>query len=436
MERNGIASFAGSVSRWGLKSGLGILDQGLYSGANFVTSILLARTMSLEHFGLFALGFSVLSFFMQVYTSFALEPMGIIGPSDYAGRIQPYLLGQVRLLFTLILRISLAMGLILWLAGVRGGHSEGSTVLIISVLALPFILFPLLMRRIFYVLFRPGIALVGSTIYFILLMTIIKIAESFIALNDIAGIVILAIAASMSGVVLLQIFLRSGGSEADTVELKTILIKTWNFGKWLILSGILIGLATQSQVYLTGVLSSVEGAGAVRILQTFIQPMMLTSTAFSALAAPAIAADFAAGLGQQVRRKIVRFTIALASVSLVYAFSLRTFGPTVNTVLLGEKFSAIVPYIPFWGLVPVLLSLYWGGVMALQAARKPGAMLIIAVFWSIFSLVPGVVLIPMIGVWGATISIITGFVAAFSSTWILYWFWVRPKVRDEGKGSG
>lgn len=415
---------------------MGILDQGLYSGANFVTSIVLARTLSREHFGAFALGFAVLSFFMQVYTSFALEPMGVIGPSDYAGRIRSYLLGQTQLLFTLVLPISLALALFVWLFAMRVGHTEGGTILVVSALTLPFILFPLLMRRIFYILFRPGIALLGSLIYSVLLVAMIMIADSLIVLNDTAGILILAIAGSASGGVLLQIFLRSGGSETHAVELRTILRRTWDFGKWLIFSGILIGLATQSQVYLTGVLSSVEAAGAVRILQTYIQPMMLTSTAFSALAAPAIAADFAAGLGQQVRRKILRFTLVLASISLLYEFFLVSFGSTLNKILFEERFSATVPFIPYWGLVPILLSLYWGGAMALQAAHKPEAMLVIAAFWSVFSLVPGVLLIPRLGVSGATISILSGFVAALLSTWFLYWLWVHREFRTREKGPG
>ena len=86
------------LKTWGLKSGLTILDQGIYSGANFLTSILLAKWLSNIEFGGFAIGLAALTFFMQVYTSFALEPMSVLGPSGYRDRLASYLMGQVRLL--------------------------------------------------------------------------------------------------------------------------------------------------------------------------------------------------------------------------------------------------------------------------------------------------------------------------------------------------
>jgi len=431
MEENGLASLASTIYRWGLKGGLGILDQGLFSGANFLAIVFLARSLDTEDFGGFAVGFAALSFFMQIYTSFVLEPMSILGPSNYRERIGSYLLAQVRLLFLLATPTGVFLGFIIWLNQFIGNDTIATSVLIFSSISLPFILFPLLMRRIFYVLLKPGLALLGSAIYFLGLFLVFFLLVRIRVLNEISSVLLLSLAGLLSGFTLL-LFLQNEKSPEDPVDLKAILVETWSFGKWLIVSGVLIGLATQSQIYLTGVLSRLEEAGAVRILQTFIQPMMFTSTAFSALATPAITVDFASGFYKSMRRKMIRFTLILGGTALVYELLLVLFSASLNQILFEEKYSSYTSQIPIWGLVPILLSFFWGGAISLQVSQKPQAMLIISGFWALFSFVPGLIIIPAWGAWGATVSIVMGFIAAFVSTWVLYWLWVHRVYMNDG----
>ena len=423
-------SVRNTIYRWGLKGGLGILDQAVFSGANFLISVFLARWLNNEDFGEFAIGFALLTFFVQVYTSFALEPMSVLGPSAHRDRIVSYLLGQVRLLFWLSVPTSILLVLIVWLGQSIKPHSVEGSVLIFSAMNMPLVLFPLLMRRVFYVLLKPGIALLGSVIYLLVLLLSYYLAGKSGVLDGVTSILIISLAGLLSGLLLLLI-LRMENIASDRINLSEILIETWSFGKWLIVSGVLIGLATQSQIYLTGILYHVEEAGAVRILQTFIQPMMLTATAFSALATPAITADFAAAAYKLMRKKIFLFTILLGGITLFYEYLLVLFSERLNQFLFEGKYLSYTNQIPIWGFIPVLLALFWGGAIALQASQKPQAMLIIASTWAFFSFVPGLIIIPVWGAWGATISIVSGFVAAFASTWALYWFWVHKTYIDD-----
>jgi O-antigen/teichoic acid export membrane protein len=155
--------------------------------------------------------------------------------------------------------------------------------------------------------------------------------------------------------------------------------------------------------------------------------MMLTSTAISALATPLIAADFVLKDYGSMQRKIFLFTLILGGTALTYELLLVLFGNSLNSALFDGKYSIYADQIPVWGLVPVILSLFWGGVIALQAIQKPHTMVIISGVWAFFSFVPALIFIPVLGVWGATISIVAGFVAAFISTWVLYWIMVHRK---------
>jgi O-antigen/teichoic acid export membrane protein len=59
-----------------------LADQGLISGMNFGTSVLLARTLGLEKFGVFSLGWLAVLFVNSVQMSLVISPMISIGPKQ------------------------------------------------------------------------------------------------------------------------------------------------------------------------------------------------------------------------------------------------------------------------------------------------------------------------------------------------------------------
>ena len=82
------------LGEWVLKGGLSILDLVIYSGSMFLVSVLLARWMSVENYGIFALAMVMTTLFYQVQNSLILEPMSVIGPSKYPKSLSQYLSRQ------------------------------------------------------------------------------------------------------------------------------------------------------------------------------------------------------------------------------------------------------------------------------------------------------------------------------------------------------
>lgn len=420
------------AKRWGMKSGIAIFDQSVFSSANFVSSLLLARWLDAKQFGEFAIGFTILILFMQIYTSFILEPIGILGPSNYSDRLVPYLRRHVNLLFALTVPVAILLAIIVVIISRLYESPSMLQTLFYSLLGLPLILFPLLMRRIFYVLQKPGFASLGSVVYFLGLMGSLFVIKGVGKLTGTTGVLLVLCASLGSGLVML-FFLKNQQEDSRNIDIKSIFVEAWLFGRWLIASGVLIGLATQSQVYLSGMLSRLEDAGVIRILQTYIQPMMLVSTALSALVTPLIASDFAAGAYASMRKKMLLFMLVFGGLAGIYEICLIIWGESISAVLFANKYLMPKSQIATWGILPIILSLFWGGAMALQASKRPQAMFVISVFWSSFSIVPAFILIPLWGVWGATISMLMGFVAALAITWFLYWLWVgRTITKKQG----
>src|ERR1700719_1599604 len=81
---------------WGLRSGLSLLDQGLFSGSSFLLNIFLARWLSKEAYGAFAVCFAGMLFLTGFHNVLLIEPMTVIGPSCYPDRLIRYFGAQLR----------------------------------------------------------------------------------------------------------------------------------------------------------------------------------------------------------------------------------------------------------------------------------------------------------------------------------------------------
>src|SRR5580704_3924000 len=88
---------------WVRKGATALADQGLLSGSSFVISVFLARQLSAEEYGAYALAFSVFLFISSFHNGLLLEPMSVFGPASYSDRLRSYLGALFRLHFAVCL---------------------------------------------------------------------------------------------------------------------------------------------------------------------------------------------------------------------------------------------------------------------------------------------------------------------------------------------
>jgi hypothetical protein len=153
------------------KVSLSLIDQLLYSGANFVLSILLGRWFPPEQYGAYTIAFSVFLFGSGLYSAIMLEPMRVIGPGRYSGNLKSY--------FASVIKINY------WYSLLPPIITGGVTIVLLafhSVVAPPFITLTVsfsvillfwLFRQDCYTAFRPDLAARGSLIYAVVLLTLV-----------------------------------------------------------------------------------------------------------------------------------------------------------------------------------------------------------------------------------------------------------------------
>src|SRR5262249_8425156 len=91
---------------WGTRSFLSLSDQGLTSGSTFLLNVLLARWLSPEAYGAFAVSFAGFLFLSGFHNVIFVEPMTVMGPSSYSERLNAYFGAQLRGHMALVCTVS------------------------------------------------------------------------------------------------------------------------------------------------------------------------------------------------------------------------------------------------------------------------------------------------------------------------------------------
>jgi O-antigen/teichoic acid export membrane protein len=416
------------IKHWGLKGGMAILDQGIFSGSNFLLNILLARWLFPEDYGAYAIGFSVLVLFLQLLISYIFEPMGVLGPSSYNEDLKLYLSAQIKLYFVVTVPTGLLLALVSYLYGRFGGNLFICNILTAMGVMLSLVMLPWMLRRVFYVLSKPDVALAGSIIYAMLLILFTFVVKRQDSLTGVSTVFIVASAGLMSGLFLLA-QLGSRVASTGTIPFKSVLHGNWAFGRWLVIASILMVVSVQAQIYITGAVLGLRESGVIYALQTLTQPMTLTVTAVTALITPRLAADYSQLDFNSFRRRAYSMTLVLTGIAVLFELFLIFCKGSLENVVYGGRFSADVSLIPIWGLSPLITSLVSGVQCSLQAAKYSYSLLIASLFWLPVSLGSCLLLIGHWGLWGVAWSTVLGYLALGVVLTFLYWQWLLKPIK-------
>jgi hypothetical protein len=122
-EKGAAPNLKASMSKfasWTTKGGLAVLDQALISGSNFMISILLARWLTADQYGAYAVTFGIYIMLSLVYQSLVLEPMGVFGGSVFRSNLRGYLKSLLSIHVALSFTICLAF-VVAWFVAHRLG---------------------------------------------------------------------------------------------------------------------------------------------------------------------------------------------------------------------------------------------------------------------------------------------------------------------------
>jgi len=427
----------GRLRAWGWLSALSLVDQGLTSGAGFGVNLLLARWMAPEVYGGFAVAFAGFLFVSGFHNVLLLEPMSVMGPSRYAGKLPGYFRAQIAVHAILVGALSGALllgGLVLWKVA-PGSPLAGAVVG--GGLALPFLLLAWLARRMCYVVQRPALAIEGSALYLGIVGAGLFALGHFGWLNPLTAFALMGCGSLVSaGLLLGRLRLLSRGKgEESGASWRGVLRENWAYGRWLVGSTVLFSISSQTQMFLVAGMLGLGAAGILRAMQ--LPSLVMTQVVMSTgpLFLPAFSSEFGRGVTKRIQHKALLVSMGLGVVALCFVGILAVFAGQVEHILFGGKYAAYAWLMPVLALVPAAAGFNQGFSLALRATQRPYFDLIANALSAPIAVVSAVFLMRWWGIGGAATSLVLSFSAITLVTVFCYLRFGHQAGRG-GSGNG
>ena len=415
------------LAAWSKKSASSLIDQGLTSLTGFSVSFLLARWLAPEVYGAYAIAFAAYLFICGFHNVLILEPMSVLGSARHAAAFSTYFRAQTLVHAVLVGALAAVAALASALVWRFVPQSPLVGAILGSALALPFLLFLWLARRMCYVLQRPAIATLGSGACLgVVLLGLYALRDLDWLTPFTAFLLIGGGSLAGSSLVLFQLRERlARNGLRKQLSWQSVLRENWNYGRWLVGTAILYPISGQVQMFLA---AAVLGLGSAGVLRAMMLPAAVMTQAVSAtdlLILPGLSRDFGRSALPRMRHKAVFVSVILGGAGLAFvAFLYFVAGPAEQLLFRG-KFAAYVWLIPALALIPAANGFNVGFSAALRASQKPHFDLLANAIAAPVAVATALAFIHWWGLAGAALSMIAGYATLAVVNFCSYHYQVR-----------
>jgi O-antigen/teichoic acid export membrane protein len=402
-------------ARWISKGVLAVADQGLISGSNFALSVLLARWTSLEQYGAYAVAFGTFVLLSQLYQATVLEPMSVFGGSIYKQEVRHYLglLCWLHLFLSIIMVA--AFGVAVAIAAYLGATPVLVNCLAALTLSSPCVLLLWLARRAQYMELSPTPAALGALLYSGIVLGVAAIIHKWYALSAWLAFAVMGIAALMTAIFLLCWRRPVFSLGANSLSLREVARKHWEYGRWAIGSSLAIWIPSNVYYFIVPAFAGVAQAGTLRAMMNFTLPAGQTTTALQLL----FQTHTAQVQHERGNAALKSLSLKLARVfllgSLLYWGALIAFGKPLVHLLYAGKYTDIADYLPWLALAFIVNTMNSVPTVGLRALQRPSA---VFAAYSVATAVTLLMGIPLTWAWGVK-GVIAAMLAAHCATMLV-----------------
>lgn len=361
---------------WVTRGGLAVLDYGLISGSNFLLGILLARWLSQEQFGAYALAFSIFILVGFLYQGLLLEPLSVFSGTLFHDNIRGYLKTTVWIHWALCLIMCSLLGgaavvaRVFWHSSVLGGAFAGLAI------ATPFILIHGLGRRGFYLKLSPGPAAFAAVFYFAAVTGGVFLLNHFGWLSSFTAFITMGTAALVSSVIMLFQLHARLEPETSRPDLRHTWGKHWEYGRWALATSVVGWIPYYFYIPVVSTFSGIGAAAELRAVMNLAAPVLQTFAALSMLFLPFASRLQTEGSVKEISA-LTRRLIALfvAGAGIYWAILIPVRG-TVFHLLYAGKYMETAYLIPLFAVETIVWSAAVGPAILLRAMESPRSLFI------------------------------------------------------------
>jgi O-antigen/teichoic acid export membrane protein len=398
---------------WVRRGGIAILDQGLISGSNFLVSVLLARWLTAEQYGSYAVAFGIFILLSLVYQSLVLEPMSVFGGSIHRNNLRGYFASLLWIHVTLSLSIFLLFGTSAALARLFGQAAGLPGALAGVTIASPCVLFFWLARRSFYLELSPSQAAVGAFVYAGFVLTSLWIFYRHQMLSPFTAFVLIAIGALGTGsflMVRLRLAVRQEGTKLSTW---TTWRQHWSYGGWALAGCIASWVPAYIFYPVLSTFGTMAQSGDLKALMNLTLPLEQTKAALSMLLLPYAAGVQDAERGSGGKLLSLRLTLVGLGLAVAYWIVIIPMNRPLFHFLYSGRYMDIAYQLPLVAVGSIFWSAAFGPAIALRATKSPATVFAAYLFAAVASLLIGIPATWKFGltgaIWGNNVADIASF---------------------------
>jgi len=410
------------ILKWGKRVGFSILDQGLFSGTNFVLSILLGRWLPPDVYGAYAIAYAIMLIIAGIQSSLVYEPMMVYGPTQFQTNLGDYISKLSKLQLGVTIPLSAVMIVIsLFLKPISREAVFGMAIVI------PFYLAMWFLRQSCYLESRSGLAAISSVIYFgvSVIGLLILVLSNQLTLSSFYGLIIFS---SICGITFLSIFLvRKAYKSPGKFSYKEIGHVHWNYGRWILPATIANSAAVLIITPIFGLLRGMDETGALKAFQNLTTPIAQLFVALNLLSLPILSRAHVRGGEKKSRKLFIKLGIIYICFLLIYLVPLELWGNTIIYWL--YKKSYYLSFSEVLILIEIIIALYVPAFLLGLRARyleRPKSILYAKTASAIVTIILILPFISNLGLSGAFLLLLLGLVVEI----IIFLLTTQGKTRN------
>lgn len=360
--------------RWINRGAWTLLDRGLFALSNFGLNVVLARWMSLEAYGAFAIAFSIFLIMGAAQSTLVTGPLLVFAPRRYRDRYPAYLGLAIKWQFLLSLMTSFCIalagaGFLIW--------SSRDTGIVLLALAAsgPFILLMWLLRTSGYAQLQSKGAAISGAVYLVVLLASTYL---FFRLDILTPATALFLMAATSLAVAIRLAIRQ---KADLFAEKLwgpfardVVLEHWRYARWMLPAQMLTAGRNNLFFFVLPIWAGLEATGALRAFTNLILPIGFMGHSLGMILVPILVR---ARMNRSLPEKtILAFCLFLVS-AIAYAAVLVLLNDEILRFLYAGKYADYAYLIWLIALLPIVQSPSVVIGAALRALERPKD-----VFWA------------------------------------------------------
>jgi O-antigen/teichoic acid export membrane protein len=391
----------------------------------FVANVALARTVSKEEYGMFALSYSVFTFLSGLHNAAILETYTVYGAGRYHEHNREYswLIWRSNALLCVALTLLL---LLAWriLALTAPMHASRSSLGL--AIASGVILSAALLRRMLYVKRAPRIAARFSLVFFGSVLAMLGLSIRAGILNGLTVFLIVAAGWILGGIFVARELPVLTSVDAFREAQPNHWKEHWKYARWVLATAFVFQFTTQGYYWLLAGFLSLKEVAQLRVIYLLVTPIDQVLVAITLIVLPIMSFHFASKQMDRLMMFWKKYLAATLAITGLFAIFVCLLGHRLLHLVYGGKFDEVAGLLSILVFLPVVMGV--GNTMnaALKAAEKPQFVLYAYTCGGLATLLGGIPLVGILGLRGAVFGMILSGAAYTTALAVGFLFVVRP----------